>query len=90
MSSKGKFRFTAAEYGTHQICLTPISSGSYASRVKVYLDLQYGGVPEDNSKTDAMSGRNLLIGLTLLVSELAYRVKAIRNDLAVQRVLVFD
>jgi hypothetical protein len=56
-SSKGKFRFTAAEHGAHKVCLTPMATGWYDVRSKVYLDLQYGGSQgrEEQTKTDEIS-----------------------------------
>jgi hypothetical protein len=55
-SSKGKFQFTAAENGPHKICLTPLSTGWYNARARVYLDIQYGTSEEEAPvKSDAVS-----------------------------------
>jgi gas vesicle protein len=51
-SAQGKFRFTAADDGTHKICLTPYTGGWYTSNAKIYFDLQFGEVKE-NDKQEA-------------------------------------
>ncbi|KAH6560469.1 hypothetical protein BASA50_009640 [Batrachochytrium salamandrivorans] len=79
---KGKFTFTAADSGDHQICLTVSSTGWFGSRARMYLDIQFGDLEEpDLLETKKTSYSELIT----LVKDVTSRVHLVRDRLKSQR-----
>ncbi|KAI8900782.1 emp24/gp25L/p24 family/GOLD-domain-containing protein [Globomyces pollinis-pini] len=79
--AKGKFRFTAAEGGTHQICITP-NTNDFNDDTKIFFDLKYGQNDEDNVDTTIVD--SALNALKMRVRGMKDSISEVRNHLHVQ------
>ncbi|KAL2916161.1 emp24p/erv25p-related protein [Polyrhizophydium stewartii] len=80
--SKGKFSFTAADAGDHQICLSVTTPGWFGARAKMYLDIQFAD-SEPSERDD--SKQTSYTELMRRISDLTNRVQHIRNEMKHQR-----
>eukprot|EP00842_Homolaphlyctis_polyrhiza_P003898 jgi/Hompol1/4509/HPOL_003663-RA len=79
---KGKFSFTAADSGDHQICLSIQAPGWFNTRTKLYLDIQFAD-PKTPEKSEAKKSTYSEISDRLRV--LTSRIQHIRGELKTQR-----
>ncbi|EGF77581.1 hypothetical protein BATDEDRAFT_91381 [Batrachochytrium dendrobatidis JAM81] len=79
---KGKFTFTAADAGDHQICLSITSDGWFSVRSKLYLDIQFDNSEEaDHTEVKKTS----YYELKNRIRELTSNVQYIRSEMKHQR-----
>ncbi|KAI8062127.1 emp24/gp25L/p24 family/GOLD-domain-containing protein [Gongronella butleri] len=81
ISAKGKFTFTSAESGDHNICLSTISNSWFdSSRTKITFDMDF-----DDPAGDSHNHRETLGELASKIHELNERVQDIRREQFSQR-----
>lgn len=76
----GKFTFTSHEAGDHSICLTPTSSSSSNTHVKIYLDIVVG-----STRANVDQDRSHVSTLASKIRDLNTKLEDIRREQQYQR-----